>query len=101
MLMQMAGISDDVIEALREGKPVPDTKLQALRQCTRQLIDNKGHIGDDQLSEFIKSGYTKRQALEVLTGIATKTLSNFTNALAHTELDEPVKPFAWSHPQDR
>ena len=101
MLMQMAGISDDVIEALREGTPIADPKLEALRRFTQNLIESRGHIGDDKLSEFLKSGYTKRQALEVLTGIATKTLSNFTNALAHTELDEPVKPFAWSHPEDR
>ena len=101
MLMQMSGIPDDIIEALRQGKPLADEKLEALRRFTRQLVESRGHIGDDKLSEFLQSGYTKRQALEVLTGIATKTLSNFTNALAHTELDEPVKPFAWVHPQDR
>ena len=28
-------------------------------------------------------------------------LSNFTNALARTELDEPVKAFAWTHPAER
>jgi alkylhydroperoxidase family enzyme len=101
MLMQMAGISDDVIEALREGTRIADPKLEALRKFTQNLIKSRGHIGDDKLSEFLESGYTKRQALEVLTGIATKTLSNFTNALAHTVLDEPVEPFAWSHPEDR
>lgn len=34
-------------------------------------------------------------------GLATKLLSHFTNALAHTDLNEPVKPFAWVHPADR
>jgi len=101
MLMQMAKIPEDVIDALREGKPIADVKLEALRVFTRQLIEGRGHIGDDTLKAFLDKGYTKRQALEVLTGIATKTLSNFTNALAHTELDEPVKPFAWTHPGDR
>ena len=101
MLMQMAGISDDVIEALREGTPIADPKLESLRRFTQGLIESRGHIGDDKLSQFLERGYTKRQALEVLTGIATKTLSNFTNALAHTELDEPVKAFAWTHPEDR
>ncbi|WP_210211317.1 MULTISPECIES: hypothetical protein [unclassified Mesorhizobium] len=44
---------------------------------------------------------TKRQALEVLIGLAAKLISNFTNALAHTELDDPVKPLAWVHPSER
>ncbi|PBB25263.1 MULTISPECIES: EthD family reductase [unclassified Mesorhizobium] len=30
-----------------------------------------------------------------------KIISNFTNALAHTELDDPVKPLAWVHPSER
>ncbi|MDR6956026.1 hypothetical protein J2X65_005420, partial [Ancylobacter sp. 3268] len=30
-----------------------------------------------------------------------KIISNFTNALAHTELDDPVKPLAWGHPSER
>lgn len=101
MLMQLAKMPVDVIEALREGTPIPDAELEALRVFTRELIENRGHIGDDRLQAFLAAGYTKRQALEVLTGLATKLLSNFTNALAHTELDDPVKPLAWTHPADR
>ncbi|WP_210241183.1 hypothetical protein [Mesorhizobium sp. B3-2-1] len=50
---------------------------------------------------FIDAGYTKRQALEVLIGLAAKIISNFTNALAHTELYDRVKPLAWVHPSER
>lgn len=101
MLMQMSKMPDDVIEALREGTPIADTKLEALRTFTRELIESRGHIGDERLQAFLDAGFDKRQALEVLTGLATKLLSNFTNALAHTELDDPVKPLAWTHPADR
>ncbi len=58
-------------------------------------------MGDAALQRFLDAGYDRRQALEVLTGLATKLLSNFTNALAHTDLDAPVEPFAWIHPDDR
>lgn len=101
LLMTMAKMPGDVIQSLREGTPIADPKLEALRRFTRRLIESRGHIGDASLQAFLDAGYTKRQALEVLTGIATKVLSNFTNALAHTELDDPVKPFAWTHPADR
>ena len=53
----------------------------------RDLIETRGHVGDVKLQAFLDAGYDKRQALEVLTGLATKLLSNFTNALAHTELE--------------
>ena len=101
MLMQMMKAPDDLIEALREGRTLPDAKLQALRVFTRDLLDSRGHVGDAALERFLAAGYNRRQALEVLVGLSAKLISNFTNALAHTELDEPVKPFAWTHPEDR
>jgi alkylhydroperoxidase family enzyme len=101
MLMKLAGMPADVIEALREGAPIADPKLEALRTYTRQLLEQRGHIGDVQVHAFLDAGFTKRQALEVLVGLAAKLLSNFTNALAHTELDAPVKAFAWTHPKLR
>ena len=101
MLMQMIGAPEATIEALREGKPLADSKHDALRRFTKVLLENRGHIGDDALADFLSAGYDKRQALEVLVGLSTKLLSNFANALAHTKLDEPVKPFAWVHPDDR
>lgn len=101
MLMQMQKMPDEVITALRDGLPLTDTKLEALRTFTRQLIDRRGHVGDTELQKFLNAGYSKRQALDVLSGLAAKLISNFTNALAHTELDEPVKPLAWIHPSER
>lgn len=94
MLMTMLKVDEDVIAALRTGASLTDSKLEALRVFTKGLVEKRGHVGDDALDAFIAAGYTKQQALEVVVGIAAKTLSNFTNALAHTELDEPVKPFA-------
>ncbi|CCQ11548.1 Macrophage infectivity potentiator-related protein [Pseudoalteromonas luteoviolacea B = ATCC 29581] len=46
----------------------------------------------------MNAGYTKRQALEVLTGLASKLISNFTNALTHTKVDDAMKPYAWEKP---
>ena len=90
---------DEVIEALRNGTKLPDTKLQALHDFTKALLDKRGHIGDDKLNEFLNAGYTKRQALEVLTGLASKLISNFTNALTHTKVDDAMKPYAWEKPE--
>lgn len=94
-------IPEDVIAALRDGRPPADMRLGALHVFTSQLIEKRGHIGDAELQKFLDAGYTKRQALEVLTGLAAKLITNFTNALAHTELDDPMKPFVWTHPDKR
>ncbi len=100
-IMKAAGMPEDIIEGLREGMPLSDPKLEALRTFARQVIELRGHLSDDQINDFLAAGYTPSQSLEVLVGLATKLLSNFTNALAHTELDEPVKQYAWTHPDHR
>lgn len=89
------------IEALREGHALPDAKHQALRSFAKELIDHRGHIGDERLQAFLDAGYSRRQALEVLVGLSAKLISNFTNALAHTRLDEAIESLAWTHPADR
>lgn len=99
--MKVAKMPDEIIEALREGKPLNDPKLEALRTYTRELLEKRGHIGKERIQAFLDAGYTQRQALEVLCGLASKLISSFVNALAETELDEPMKPYAWIHPQER
>lgn len=101
MGMKMGKMPDDVIEALREGHPIADPKLEALRTFVKELLDRRGHIGDERLQAFLDAGYSKKQALEVLCGLASKLISNFTNALAHTEVDPPMKKYEWQHPADR
>lgn len=101
LLMTLQKMPADIITALRDGKPLTDPRLESLRQFTRQLLLQRGHVGDTALAEFFAAGFSQRQALEILVGLAAKLLSNFTNALAHTELDDPVKPFAWVHPDER
>lgn len=100
-MMHAAKMPAEVIEALREGTEIPDPKLQALHDYTKGLLDQRGHIGDQALQAFLSAGYTKRQALEVLTGLAAKLISNFTNALAHTEPDQAFQAYAWTHPSQR
>lgn len=98
-MMKSAKMPDEVINALRNGTQIPDPKLQSLHDFTKSLLDHRGHIGDEKLNKFLEAGYTKRQALEVLTGLASKLISNFTNALTHTKVDEAMKPFSWEKPE--
>ena len=100
-MMHARKMPEDVIEALREGTALPDEKLQALHDYTKALLDQRGHIGDAQLDAFLSAGYTQQQALEVLTGLAAKLISNFTDALAHTEPDAAFAKYAWTHPSQR
>lgn len=85
-----------LVAALRDGKPLPDERLQAIQTFTHTVIDTAGAVPDDALREFLDAGFTRRQALEVVLGVGTYTMSTFANRLTRAPIDEPMTPFAWA-----
>ena len=98
-LAKKAEMEPQDVESLRSGKQLSDTKLESLRRFARQLIHNRGKVAPSDLEAFFEAGYGPQQALEVVLGLAIKTMSNFTNSIAGTPLDSAMKPLAWSKPK--
>jgi AhpD family alkylhydroperoxidase len=97
-LAKMQKMDPAVIEALRNGGSVPDAKLEALHRFTTVVVRDRGFATDADVSAFLAAGYTRRNVLEVILGVATKTMSNYTNHIAHTPLDAFMKGNEWSKP---
>ena len=87
-------IDEDLIQALKSGDTLGDSKLEVLRQTTLALLENRGFLSESQKQAFFDAGYGNQQLLEIVLGLAQKTISNYTNHLADTPLDEPFKKFA-------
>ena len=90
-----------VINAIRDDEPILDPKLGALADFTRSLLRTAGRPSVDDVAAFKSAGYTERQALEVVLAIAVKTLSNWTNHLFDTPVDDTFAASTWVAPQDR
>ncbi|MBI4545756.1 MAG: carboxymuconolactone decarboxylase family protein [Gemmatimonadetes bacterium] len=93
--LKMAGLAADQVEAVREHRPLGDPKLEALRRFTAGVVGKRGRVEAAELQAFLDAGYRRDQVLEVLVGVAMKTLSNYTNHIARTPLDEQFEAFAW------
>ena len=83
----MQKVPADVVAAVRSGGPIADRKLEALRAFAAVLAGSRGGPSEAQTEAFLSAGYEKRQVLEVVLGVGLKTLSNYTNHIAGTELD--------------
>jgi AhpD family alkylhydroperoxidase len=83
-----------VIDALREQRPLPDERLDAIRAFTISVLDNAGAVPDAELRAFLDHGYTTRNALDVVLGIGAYTLSTLANRMTQAPLDEQLKAFA-------
>jgi AhpD family alkylhydroperoxidase len=93
--LKAVGLPDDQIDAIRSGRALRDIRLEALRAFTAAAVEQRGRLSDADLRRFHETGYEHEQVLEVLIGVAMKTLSNYVNHLAHTPLDARFQPFAW------
>jgi alkylhydroperoxidase family enzyme len=89
------GASADAIATLRDALPLSDERLDAIRMFTLRVLDTAGDVGDDALRAFLASGFTRQNALEVVLGIGTYTMSTLANRLTDAALDDPLSAFAW------
>jgi AhpD family alkylhydroperoxidase len=96
VISEMHKVPDDVIEAIRIDIPINDKKLEALRVYVKRLIKYRGVISEAQMKEFLAADYEPSHAFDVLVGISQKMLSNFTNHIAETPVDEAFENRIWS-----
>lgn len=96
MVAGMAQVPAETIQTIRDGKLPSDPKQAALVRFALAALEHRGLIPESEQESFLTAGYTSRHALDVLSILALKTLSNYTNHLAHTPLDAAFEAHRWS-----
>ena len=90
-----AGVADDDIAALRNGAPLADPKLQALRHFTAHMIRQRGWPDPGEADALLAAGYSNTTILDVVLGIGMKTMSNYMNHVTDTPLDAAFTSAKW------
>jgi alkylhydroperoxidase family enzyme len=93
--LKKAQIDPPVVDALRDGTPITDTRLAAVAAFTRAVIATRGAVADDALEAFLAAGFTDANTLEVVLGVSLATLCNFANNLARNELNPELAAYRW------
>ncbi|MGI9308811.1 MAG: carboxymuconolactone decarboxylase family protein [Gammaproteobacteria bacterium] len=94
-----AGVEDQDIDALRNNQPLSNPKHETLRQFTVQMLEARGWVDDATIDALLAAGYSRSTVLDVILCIGMKTLSNYTNHIAHTPVDKAFTKFAWQKPK--
>lgn len=81
-------IDGRILDALATGEPLDDARLQTLRRFAETLVSERGRPTADDVRAMHGVGYTESQILEVVLGVAFKTLSNYTNHVTDPAIDE-------------
>jgi uncharacterized peroxidase-related enzyme len=92
----MQKVPTEVIDAIRDDRPIRDSRLEALRVFTTAVVEKRGWLANEDVAAFLAEGFSKAQILDVILGVSFKTLSNYTNHLANTPLDDAFAQMAWA-----
>jgi len=90
-----AKLPDEEINSLRLGESLEDSKLNTLANFARLMFQKRGWVDEKDIDDFLNAGYTKANIFDVIIALAMKTLSNYTNHIVDTTLDESISKFKW------
>ena len=85
----------DITDAIREGNQISDTKLAALSLFTRVMFDKRGNPSIQDTAAFLEAGYQEKHIMEIILALAVKTLSNYSNHIFQTIVDDQFKSREW------
>jgi uncharacterized peroxidase-related enzyme len=83
------------VEAIRQGRAPQTPRYAALSTYARQLIETRGHMGEDAVKALEAAGYRREQALEVIGVSAASTITNYVATLGQPPLEPMLQPYAW------
>ena len=99
-IANMMNIDPAITEALRNETPLPNEKLEALRDMTLSLVRKRGNVTKEEIEIFYSAGYEQRQLLDIILGISQKVISNYVNHIAETPVDKVFEKYAWKKQEE-
>lgn len=83
-----SGVPKNVLAAIRNNSAIPDHKLDAVYALAVEMNNSRGRPDPDIVEHFLKAGYTEAHILSIILAISVKVISNYSNHLFDTEVDE-------------
>lgn len=84
---RQVGLGDAQVEAILAGDEPEDERLASLVRATHRVLDEEGWLEEDDLAELEDRGVDRAQLYEIVALIGLKTISNYVNHIAGTEVD--------------
>lgn len=90
------GVDRPAVDALRRGETPGDPRLGALSSFARAMVRGRGAVDASTQQAFHAAGYSERQALDVVMGLAFSLMANYAAHVTRPALDDFLQPHAWT-----
>ena len=94
-LLDLQRAAPELVDAVRAGTPLADSRLQALVTFTRAVVRERGFVPASAVDGFLAAGYSKAAAFEVIGTAGLKSISNYVDHIAHVPLDAALQKREW------
>lgn len=85
------GLNEDQIQDIRAGHS-ENPRYFELIIFTRQILESRGYVRDEDIEEFRREGYTDEHIVDIVTIIGEQMFINYFNHINLTDLDLPKVP---------
>lgn len=92
----MTKVPTEVTDAIRDGRPIADSRLEALRAFAHVMTESRGNPSPEEARAFLDAGFSETHILGIILALSAKVISNYTNHIFHTELDPAFAGRAWT-----
>jgi AhpD family alkylhydroperoxidase len=89
------GVDSVDVQAIREANSPRDTKHAALSTLARTLIENRGRLSEQSVSDFLAAGFERAHLLEAITVVAASSMTNYAANVANPPLEPAFEVYAW------
>jgi alkylhydroperoxidase family enzyme len=89
------GIDPADVQAIREGRLPKASKFAALSGLAKTMIEKSGHLGEEDVNQFLLAGFGKDHLLEVIAAVAASTITNYTGSITKPPVEAPFQEYAW------
>ena len=86
-----AGLDESELLDARHGSS-SNRKTNAALTFARKIIEDRGHVSDEDLEQIRQAGYSDGEIAEIVANVCMTTFTNYFNQVAGTEVDFPYVP---------
>lgn len=83
------GLSENDLLDARHGT-ASDEKANAALVFARKIVEDRGHVSDDDVADIRRAGYSDGEIAEIVANVVLNIFTNYFNHVADTEIDYPI-----------
>jgi AhpD family alkylhydroperoxidase len=89
------GVDPADVQAIRQRQLPANKRYAALSKLAGTLIEQRGHLSNEDLTTFIEAGFEQELALEVVAVVAASTITNYAGNITKPPLEAAFQRHAW------